>query len=69
MKDKIKNITGLILCVIGIVVLIYLFPMFKLLILIPIFLFVISVYVKRFLVNICVKERIKNKKIIKIGHP
>lgn len=47
MKDKTKNITGLILCLIGIAVLIYVFPMIKLLILIPIFLFVISIFLKR----------------------
>lgn len=47
MKDKWKIGIGLILCLIGIVVLIYVFPMIKLLILIPIFLFVISIFIKR----------------------
>jgi len=47
MKDISNIIFGLILCLIGITVLIYVFPMIKLLILIPIFLFVISIFIKR----------------------
>ena len=47
MKDKWKIGIGLMLCLMGIVVLIYVFPMIKLLIFIPIFLFVISIFIKR----------------------
>jgi hypothetical protein len=46
MKDKTKNIIGLILCLAGIVILILIFPLVKILILIPIVLFVISTFIK-----------------------
>jgi len=45
MKDFTKNIIGLILCVIGI--LLYLFPFVKILILIPIIFFMFSIFIKK----------------------